>query len=750
MDQFSEYLKIYSTLVTNDEKVNFVKSIVEEGRVPQVLLALESKDVDSFNKAMEDVKEAPESATEPQVTESTQVPTPELAESEEYAEVAVPEVEPTSLTESQAQIVAPTVDAVAEMNNDIKKLTDEDVEKLPESVKEGVHIWKDASEDFTRAIIAGTVARLHHGEFSEIEEPSEKEILTTGAEVAKELKAEDDANEHKTSLDKAVEDIAKETNESEIDTLIQIHGELMALKSAAETFVDFISEKDDLELKPSTKDAIVSEVLDNGLFEGDGLNKDLMSKLNESRDYSSRDYSEKMKIYTDFSEVEAVADDDEIHEATMELLNEAKSFDVALEAVEESLKEKGVHIDAIEADEQPASELADGEMVGAPVAEGDDQSKDCAEMTPASIGSLAAYMVGSPQFTTPVAEVKASTPVILKQPLTVGGRSVIQESFMKNVDDLNNWDKKSALYKGLHPFKADKMGLIRKSVSDPNTAFKYVLPTIGKASGVSIDKQLGTGNMVTTALGDVGDILLKGQFSEDEKVEAPVDEVVENVDVTASDAQVIMEPEAEATEAPVAVSSEQVCPIEATKCSDCSEEEVEKEASDIAAEQGLGSSDMIQALIEKYRMLPTLETKNFMIEDLRVKGFDESVIDTIKSMAAGEFSEEPEAPASEPVEEPAPVEDVAIDLFNDLLGTNDLGLTDEVDGTLAPGALVENGAEDTDIYSGLGTDPVQMDIPMADPRGDLRREEVRQAVEGSKDIVPEAQYPEDDSFESIL
>lgn len=856
MDQFSEYLKIFSTLTTNNEKSDFVSSIVPANIVPQVLLALETKDYNAFklsinqedpiDPTISSINSEPPVEVAPVSPEGLASALPEEAVVDNNNPAGVTGITNTTSTEAAPDTdinpLAPTIESVSGMTDEVKGLSDEQVDTMPESVKSGVQIWKDASEDFTKKIIARTVYKLHNGEFSEIEEPSEKDVLEKGAESAVELVNE---GEHRTSLDKAVDDINSELESSDVANLIRIYGELKQIEDSAKVFIEYVSDKNDLGLSPATKDEVISEVLDNGLFNLDGsISRSLLTSLNKSSDYSHREVEDRMKIATDFSEVDCIADDGDISDDTITLLNRSGSFDDALSAVESALADKGVTEE--NAEEMITSGSDDG-----------DYSESTNNLDNANTLSDDILKIKDNYHSEAVKEMIGPTSINNAMPT----RSIGQGAYMTLLDKKLKNDSRS----GLNPVK-HMNNLIHKNtyekLTDPITVASYTVPTIGSIAASKLGGSLELGEKENSALtklgGDLGDIALMSTMSgkkaptralndnikstwnklthsdhsegdesinesEDMSVKSAASKVVNTVTKAVKDnapkvMDKVKDPAVLAAGGAALAGGVAASKINALKSNeedslgtkalkgvgrvavpvvaaagayagskgisksvdnykihkaqksmgmsqgDASEgevsEEVMEDTTNNVAEQSLGNNDMIKALAEKYKMLPTVETKNFMIEDLRAKGFDESIINTLLSMSSGEFSEDGEGAQVDPsqvdpqsaIAQGAPVESViATDIFDDLVGPA-VGATD-YDGTLAPGVVSENGAEGTDILGGLSTDGDA--YPIADPTGQSRVQEVAQAIASTQPVENQMNAQssvgdEGDSFESIL
>ena len=180
------------------------------------------------------------------------------------------------------------------------------------------------------------------------------------------------------------------------------------------------------------------------------------------------------------------------------------------------------------------------------------------------------------------------------------------------------------------------------------------------------------------------------------------------------------------------------------------EEVTEEQVSQEVIDNALSNDDQIRALVEKYKMLPTVEAKEQMKADMQTLGFTEDVIAMIENYAEGNFSEDEEEVKEEVKEEVCPncgqapcaceaeagadvASMVAPELFDELLGPG-IGESDPIDGTLPAGEILAPG---TDLGH-LGT------LDQGIPSGEV-------VPEDDKEVTKiEIVNPEEDDFESIM
>lgn len=267
MDKFEVLKKIYDT---TEDKEKFLDNFDEVIR-DKVKECLDKGDLGLFKQLCE--------GTSLESGECTMtVPTDE--EVTTVDEVAAPE----------GDVTDKALQDVVVMNEDIKKAEDEEIQALPESIKEGAMIWKDASEDFSRAIVSITSDILRGTDFSE------GDVLVTGATVAKDLQ---DSGYGKTSLSKAMEEIDNKVSLNALNELYTVREELEGLKSSVEEVVDYVTDKDNLGLTPSAKERLVDIILENGIFVNDpqhDVREDIKSVVSSSGDYSVMEDSVKDKL----------------------------------------------------------------------------------------------------------------------------------------------------------------------------------------------------------------------------------------------------------------------------------------------------------------------------------------------------------------------------------------------------------------------------------------------------------------------
>ena len=267
MDKFEVLKKIYDT---TEDKEKFLDNFDEVIR-DKVKECLDKGDLGLFKQLCE--------GTSLESGECTMtVPTSE--EVTTVDEVAAPE----------GDVTDKALQDVVVMDEDIKKAEDEEIQALPESIKEGAMIWKDASEDFSKAIVSITSDILRGTDFSE------GDVLVTGATVAKDLQ---DSGYGKTSLSKAMEEIDNKVSLNALNELYTVREELEGLKSSVEEVVDYVTDKDNLGLTPSAKERLVDIILENGIFVNDpqhDVREDIKSVVSSSGDYSVMEDSVKDRL----------------------------------------------------------------------------------------------------------------------------------------------------------------------------------------------------------------------------------------------------------------------------------------------------------------------------------------------------------------------------------------------------------------------------------------------------------------------
>lgn len=757
---FNEILQAYKTC---EDKTNFFAGQVPEKVHPELLAALDAEDETKFNDLMDSVKgsetvdEKAEEAIEPNESEiqiGGQLEVPDtVADADPNTvtppvetitdTVTAPEGEVASLTEEQVDTVTPTITAVTNMTSQVQDL--ENLDDIPENLKEGVEIWKDADEDFSVKIIAETIKKMYAGDFSERKDFSDGEILRTGAEVAKELH---DKGEHKTTLTKGIEEVQQDLKVMDLADLYSILGELHTLKDSVINFVDFIAEKDDLGLSPSKKKELVDEILNNGLFvdSTDEFRKDVAETLNSAVDYSAKDMSTRLSIFKDFSEgfeehisplsdgaceclecvtekeedkpevaPEAEAEGEKVSEEAVEIAKEAGTFDKAIEMVEDRIEE-------LQKDDGVVEKFAQFSM-------------DCAVQT-AKDNGLDPNMYMSMLYNNSVQRTPYQQKVI--------------DKILKREKALN----RPAFLGGPGSARFDaKYG----TLDNAGTQIAYAMPNVLGQAGKAMDQKYGT-NVYGRVGSDIGEWVLANRLAEGKNKNQHFSEGDKSCGEGDMDAQAMIDKAKAREEKANAKAYKRVMKgrringyqaldlknaglFSENEKKDFAEGEApaEEQISQEVIDNALSNDDQIRALVEKYKMLPTIETKDQMKADMQTLGFTDEVIQMIEQYAEGNFSEAKkdmleEVPAEAPAEETVDVASmVAPELFDSLLGPG-VGPTDPADGTLPVG---EVDAPGTDIGH-LGT------LGQGIPAGEVSPEDDKEVTK--VEIVS----PEGDNFESIM
>lgn len=810
---FKELLAIYKSA---DDKTNIFRDQIPEDKYDAVISALETEDEAKFN----DVMNAEPVSNEPVETtpaEAPQVNAPAVAETESLVEEStLPEGpivdQPEVVTEDQQKVIFPTLDAVMHMTQDIKEASDEEIAQLPEELQEGVNIVREADDDFSMKIIAEVVDRLHHGDFSEIEEPSDKEILVTTAEAAKDLV---DKGEHKTSLMRATEDIQKDLEDAKISDLIRMHTELCNLELCAKDLVEDVIEKNNLAVTPKEKEEIIAKVIDDNIFEDvteDDLKNDIAEVIKESKDYSSRDMSEQLDIFRDFSQIKLDFDEGILSEDTVELIEEVGNAteakdaleDAIIEVMEENPEVLERNLDASIDLKGIAGSLKDafgkaGSSIGNTTKKAANWvAKNPGKVTGAALGAVAAIPAAKTLAETNEDDSKldkvikkvagaatiASSSVLgskageaIQNKITKGKSVPVEascgdssegdmgkwsddkydiQSLIEDIRSLPDGDEKRKLTEEVRDLQkrfsksrgwniAGKVGTFAAPiVAVPATAAAWattahtrsheIEPKIAELQD-SVDK-LRASNM---SEGDMGawsndrrdlDRLAKSirSLSGENKAElkSRLDDLKSRYSrnrtanvlgkvgsltgigtVPGVVAWGVSANNRHNIESDIADLKYDVNKAANLSCGDqskdCSEEaSAEGELNQDVINNALSNDDQIRALVEKYKMLPTVEAKDQMKADMQTLGFGDDVIAMIEQYAEGNFSEGEDAPAEEvpaeaapeaPVEETVDVaSQVAPELFDELLGPG-VGETDPVDGTLPPGEIEAPGTD---------------------------------------------------------
>jgi len=794
-DMFDEILKAYKVC---EDKTAFLSGMVPEEVRPELLAALDVEDEAKFNSLIATVQLEPtvapeeEKAIEPNESEIQVGEQPEVADTtadvpaeavnsavEQVTDVsALPDGEITTLTDEQIETIAPTINAVADMTDQIQDL--ENLDQIPEGLKEGVEIWKDADEDFSVRIITETVKRLYHGDFSEAKDVTSGEIIATGAEVAKELH---DKGEHKTTLTKGIEEVQQDLKVMDLADLYSILGELHTLKDSVINFVDFIAEKDDLGLSPSKKKELVDEILNNGLFvdSTDEFRKDVAETLNSAADYSAKDMSTRLSIFKDFSEgfeehisplsdgaceclecvtekeeekpeaaPEAEAEGEKVSKETVEIAKEAGTFDKAIEMVEDRIEE-------LQEDDGVVEKFAQFSM-------------DCAVQT-AKDNGLDPNMYMSMLYNNSVQRTPYQQKVIDK--IMKRNRAINRPFFVKPFQAVftgapgsARWDKKYG------------------ALDDIGTQVAYTMPNMLGQAGKALDQKYGTDTYGQLG-SDLGEWMLANKldqgtirhfsesedFSDDKRIARLYRSAIRGAKLTPAQYAILqskgMLPSINLNDRNLNIKLTKLdssCGDKSEVEMDCSnkkdfaegEAPAEEQISQEVIDNALSNDDQIRALVEKYKMLPTIEAKDQMKADMQTLGFTEDVIAMIENYAEGNFSAEEGTKSGDASEEtqsevcpncgqdPCVCEgqeaetvdvasQVAPELFDELLGPG-IGESDPIDGTLPAGEILAPG---TDLGH-LGT------IDQGIPSGEVVPEDDKEVTK--IEIVAD----ERDDFEDIM
>lgn len=312
MDKFEVLKQIYDTTENKDEFL---------GQFDEAIRAQVKECLDKGDAGLYEQLSNPTSLSE---GTSAAVDTPVIPELPSQENTCVEEV-----TLPEGDVVNEALQDVIQMDTDIHSATGEVIEALPEAIQEGAEIWKDASQDMSMEIIRRTYARLAGTDFSEAD------VLIQGCDVAKDL-----VNEGwgKTSLNRAMEEIDTHLSNGALENLYTVREELKGLRDSVEEVVDYISEEDNLGLTPSAKAKLVDIILDDGIFTDDSdhdVREDIKEVVESSGDYSAMDASVKEKLVNDFCGYEFSMEC--ANPLTVEALAKAGNYHDAVAAVEDAI-----------------------------------------------------------------------------------------------------------------------------------------------------------------------------------------------------------------------------------------------------------------------------------------------------------------------------------------------------------------------------------------------------------------------------
>lgn len=656
---------LFKYVYDNAEDKNEILNQFSENIREDMKKSLDTGDVGLFEQLM-----TPTTLSEEGPSETAEVPpAPACVES-----ATLPEGDVTDIAQSNLEVVD-------QMNEDVHAATDEEIEALPEDIQEGVGLWRDASEDMSKLIIMATHNALKGSDFSE------EQVLCTGATIAKDLQ---ESGYGKTSLNRAAENIEAITNAQALDDLYSVRAELDSLRNSAEELVDYISDKDNLGLTPSSKEELVNIILENGIFTDDpdhDVREDVEKVIETSGDYSAMDASVKQNLLNDFSGYEFSME--ECEPFTCDILSINGSFDGSYNSVNEA-------IELLEED------FAASDPYKWNYKWGKLQAKTQADNQVRANAAKLQVLQNKNAHEEAMAAAKNKS------------KETINAAKLQNEVDLKTADRLAAKEAAKADYRLQKLN----NTTAPQGFFKsnYQTYNIGP---IEYGKGYKSGfeRTVTGVTSDVTDFLDKrsermtklatAQAKADAKVKVAQAKALSNM---------ARHKGAVTRDAVGLAYAQNAYPM----IGNFSEE------NDATEDQVLMQNEALEALVSKYTMLPTLEAKNAMVEDALAHGVPQEYINAMIERSKGEFSEDEEAQA--------PAESGEVEAPD--MGPEEVLQTVESLGS-------DEIAQDSEVASQI--DPIDGTLPAGDVVGEGATQEEMVA-----DTPCEGCAAEDDSFESIV
>ena len=494
---FRNFSAMYESL-DNEGKEEFLKDEVSEEVRDILIEALEDKNEGVFDAVMTTLADTNEATSITQVHPDVVNVDPEVVATEEVADI----------DDTKVEELKPLVTSLLELTEEVNSDDFEIPESLPVEIASGLEAIKESTDDFSVKVVRRALGKLlSKRDFStgdvDVSDIPLSEVLTATAESANELKSE---GEGKTTLTKAVEEIAEATKSDSLESLYKMRSSLMEMRSEVEEFIDTICDRDDLGLSPKLQKSLVTAILDDGLFDGDGLEPKVVEILQGSSDFSSSTLDEKVEFLGGIGELELNMD--AVDEAVQDALEDVGSFSELLEAVEEE-------IEVLEDKKEGEGEItktsfdSEGELVSK------DHSADPVVATLAALGPRGA--------STSILDILPQNPV---DPIEVK-RTPTQEAYIAMV---KKRDKKSHLPAFLGGPGSESFKDLDKKIRHNQLA--YIMPSLADIYGKKLNNDLNASG-IDKLMSDASDIMLANlmtkQFSAEGEA-AAVDQGLANDD----------------------------------------------------------------------------------------------------------------------------------------------------------------------------------------------------------------------------
>ena len=469
---YRNFSAMYESL-DNEGKEEFLKDEVSE-EVRDILIdALEEKNEGVFDAVMTTLADTNEATSITQVHPDVVNVDPEVVATEEVADV----------DDTKIEELKPLVTSLLELTEEVNSDDFEIPESLPVEIAEGLGAIKESSDDFSVKVVRRALDKLlSKRDFSagdvDVSDIPLSEMLAATAESANELKSE---GEGKTTLTKAVEEIAEATKSDSLESLYKMRSSLMEMRSEVEEFIDTICDRDDLGLSPKLQKSLVTTILDEGLFEGDGLEPKVVEILQGSSDFSSSTDEEKVEFLEGVGELEL--DMNEVDEIVQDALEDAGSFSDLLEAVEEE-------IESLEGKGEDEGEITKTSFDSEGAIIPGDHSVD------PTVAALAA--LGPRGASTSILDILPQNPV---DPIEVK-RTPTQEAYVAMV---KKRDKKSHLPAFLGGPGSESFKNLDKRIRHNQLA--YIMPSLANIYGKKLNNDLNAAG-IDGLMSDASDIML--------------------------------------------------------------------------------------------------------------------------------------------------------------------------------------------------------------------------------------------------